>query len=126
MSNPELFALASLGLLNPASLAWELVPLSFVVDWIVPVGPFLEAMTAGVGIELSHAYRKEYTKSNFTMFWTYTPYGVSGTPDGQHVKNFASMRFDVGATVLIPLPWIRSGFNFTNLLTSLALIRQRI
>ncbi len=36
------------GVLNPAEIAWELVPFSFVVDWAVPVGDFLSAITAPV------------------------------------------------------------------------------
>lgn len=39
-----------LGLLNPASLAWELVPWSFVVDWVLPVGPMLQALSAPAGL----------------------------------------------------------------------------
>lgn len=35
----------SLGLLNPAVLAWELLPLSFVVDWAADVGSYLELIT---------------------------------------------------------------------------------
>lgn len=43
-------ALNQLGLLNPASLAWELVSWSFVVDWFVPIGPVLQALTAPAGL----------------------------------------------------------------------------
>lgn len=39
------------GLINPASLAWELVPYSFVLDWIVPIGSFLSALQAPVGLK---------------------------------------------------------------------------
>jgi hypothetical protein len=38
------------GLLNPASLLWELVSWSFVVDWFCPIGPVLSALTAPVGL----------------------------------------------------------------------------
>jgi hypothetical protein len=48
---PNLAALSALGLVNPLSIAWELVPFSFVVDWILPVGTFLEACTAPLGLE---------------------------------------------------------------------------
>lgn len=34
----------SLGLLNPLSVAWELVPLSFVADWFLPIGRYLEGL----------------------------------------------------------------------------------
>lgn len=43
-------ALNQLGLLNPAGLAWELVPYSFVIDWVLPIGPVLQALTAPAGL----------------------------------------------------------------------------
>jgi len=43
--------LNQLGLLNPASLAWELVPFSFVIDWVLPIGPVLQALTAPAGLD---------------------------------------------------------------------------
>jgi len=43
-------ALSQLGLINPLSLAWEIVPWSFVVDWFVPVGPVLQALSAPAGL----------------------------------------------------------------------------
>lgn len=39
-----------LGLLNPLSLAYDLTPWSFVVDWFVPVGNVLAAMSAPAGL----------------------------------------------------------------------------
>lgn len=33
------------GLYDPLSIAWELVPFSFVIDWFIPVGSFLESRT---------------------------------------------------------------------------------
>lgn len=37
------YSLAQSGVLNPENLAWELLPWSFVVDWALPVGDYLEA-----------------------------------------------------------------------------------
>lgn len=34
------------GLLNPLEVAWELVPLSFVADWFLPIGSYLAALDA--------------------------------------------------------------------------------
>jgi hypothetical protein len=42
--------LNQLGLLNPLGLAWDLVPYSFCVDWVLPIGPVLYAMTAPAGL----------------------------------------------------------------------------
>jgi len=38
------------GMINPASVAWDLLPYSFVFDWICPVGNVLMAMTATSGL----------------------------------------------------------------------------
>nr|UJQ85798.1 MAG: hypothetical protein 1 [Leviviridae sp.] len=35
--------LAKLGLTDPTKVAWELMPWSFVVDWFIPIGDYLEA-----------------------------------------------------------------------------------
>lgn len=42
--------LNQLGLINPVSLAWDLTPWSFVVDWFVPIGPVLSALSAPAGL----------------------------------------------------------------------------
>ncbi|DAD52029.1 TPA_asm: maturation protein [ssRNA phage Esthiorhiza.3_8] len=46
LENPLLQTLSSLGITNPAALAWELVPYSFVVDWFAPIGSWLSSMDA--------------------------------------------------------------------------------
>jgi hypothetical protein len=43
-------ALNQLGLLNPASLVWEITPWSFVVDWLLPIGSVLNALSAPAGL----------------------------------------------------------------------------
>lgn len=43
-------ALNQVGLLNPLSVAWELVPFSFIIDWFAPVGPMFQALTAPAGL----------------------------------------------------------------------------
>jgi len=40
-----------LGFTNPAALAWELLPYSFVVDWFIPIGNWLNGLDALVGVE---------------------------------------------------------------------------
>lgn len=50
MANNASYLLDSAGLVNPIDLAWELLPFSFVVDWFIPVGNTLQAMTAGYGL----------------------------------------------------------------------------
>lgn len=52
ISNPNLDLANRLGLVNPASVLWEAVPFSFLVDWFLPVGDFLRSFTDFLGLEL--------------------------------------------------------------------------
>lgn len=51
VQNPNLYLANTLGFVNPANVAWQLVPFSFVVDWFVPIGKFLSNYTDLVGIK---------------------------------------------------------------------------
>lgn len=74
-------SLNQLGLLNPASLAWELVPWSFVVDWLVPIGPVLSAFTAPVGLNFVNGSISNRVSSG----GPYTHWRVR--MDGEHTFN---------------------------------------
>lgn len=66
--NPDLFLLNQLGLINPASVAWEIVPFSFVIDWFTQFGSSLNAMSDWVGLEVRDPYQTytlKATKHNF-------------------------------------------------------------
>ncbi len=43
---PSISGASLSGLLDPLSVAWELVPYSFVVDWFYPIGNYLEARSS--------------------------------------------------------------------------------
>lgn len=54
------------GLTDPLSIAWELVPYSFVVDWFIPIGQYLEARGMSHALEgtfvTSHKFSQYYGK----------------------------------------------------------------
>lgn len=80
--------LAQTGITNPLLLGWELFPYSFVVDWFVPVGTYLESLTAFDGFSLIDGRSGKTQKTWVT-----------------YSHNYA----DSGKT---PYPWSRSG-SFT-------------
>lgn len=45
-----------LGLLDPEVVAWELIPFSFVADWFLPIGAWLEARAFAKKVEGSFVY----------------------------------------------------------------------
>lgn len=55
VDNPALFLNQTLGLINPALVAWELVPFSFMVDWATDIGTFLSAMTDFLGLAITRS-----------------------------------------------------------------------
>lgn len=56
VTNPNLHQAARLGLINPISVAWELIPFSFLVDWFIPVSNFLNSWTDFVGLTFKNPY----------------------------------------------------------------------
>jgi len=66
ISNESAFLASQLGLVNPATVAWDLIPYSFVVGWFVNVDQVLQAMTGFVGLNLWGAYSTESQESTFT------------------------------------------------------------
>lgn len=49
LDNILLQQFSSLGLTNPVAILWELVPYSFVLDWLLPLGGWLSVMDASLG-----------------------------------------------------------------------------
>lgn len=53
VTNPNLALAEQMGLINPAVVAWEVVPFSFIVDWFIPVGDYLANYSFGAGMSLT-------------------------------------------------------------------------
>lgn len=62
--DPRFATLESIGLINPLSVAWELVPLSFVLDWFIPVGGYIENVFAPQGLKFIAGYTYCKAKSS--------------------------------------------------------------
>lgn len=86
----ELHQLNAGGFVNLAEVAWELVPLSFVVDWFVPIGDWIASLSSLVGLSVTDAgysvARSTTTRVSYDGF-QFTPYpggtwSVSGFDEG--------------------------------------------
>lgn len=56
LSDANLAYLTGLGLENPLYLAWVAMPMSFIVDWLVPVSDWLSAISAPLGLTFVSGY----------------------------------------------------------------------
>lgn len=61
--NPNAYLAANLGLANPALVAWDAVPFSFVVDWFVPINKYLAAFDSRIGFTLANAFQTHSVKA---------------------------------------------------------------
>lgn len=59
-------------LLNPLSIAWELVPYSFVVDWFLPIGDWLNVLDATVGKSFQRGTSSVRVQEVTTLFDTHS------------------------------------------------------
>jgi len=92
VSNPNLALASQCGVVNPLSIAWELVPFSFVVDWFVNVGDFLNTFTDFAGITLVNPHRTIFTRwmktHNIASVYNYNSPLTSGPPNYYSFQKF--------------------------------------
>jgi hypothetical protein len=123
IANQTRYDLNRLGLLNPWEIAWELVPLSFVFDWFMPVGNFLSSFTASLGTVFKTGYTTTWLENNFTA--KYPPFGNVGFHSGKMASvNYRtkSMRRSLLTSFPIPIPYFDPNLDISKILSGLALI----
>lgn len=81
VDNPNLWLANQMGFVNPASVAWELVPFSFVVDWFVNVGDILASYTDFAGLSIENASTTVFStgETQYSGTWDY--------PNGSIIRN---------------------------------------
>lgn len=114
----------SLGLVDPLTIAWEVVPYSFVVDWFVPIGTYLSAFSIipklrGRFITTSRLAQKA------GPFKKINPFALE-TDKGKTERWFNTIR-QVSSSLSLPTPTFNSlpkALSPKHLLNGVALIHQ--
>lgn len=127
-TNDLLQVMSSFGITNPALLAWELTPYSFVVDWMLPVGDFLDSLDAMLG------YGPAWTSISTLekVSWIHE-LGYSASPDGlitydrsgkgsKQVVNLTRQAYD--SVPLAQAPRFRNGATLGRMANALSLLAQ--
>lgn len=76
ITNPNVSLLSDLGLVNPASVLWEAVPFSFVVDWFANVGQVMSSWSMLAGKAVANSSTTVFQKID----WENASYGVVPGP----------------------------------------------
>lgn len=120
---PALTAFDSLGLTNPFLLGWELIPFSFLVDWLIPIGQAIQGLSASVGISFLGGSETTYTKTSLLVKHIPYPIFVDGTPISSRIESLTTFREKYNR---MPFPrlYIKSPFTLTRTVTALALLRK--
>lgn len=129
IDNTYVDALNRLGLINLASSAWELMPYSFVIDWLAPIGDMIKAVSTRTGIVYKGGYIGTKTVSDFTVTrkgikgygWPDDDLKPKGTLPSARFSNVCYWRVPLND---MPLPgfYIKSPFSTKHTASALSLI----
>lgn len=111
------------GVTDPALVAWEMMPYSFVVDWFYPVGSYLQHRSTFDGIEITRSsVTMDYTSN---WFGSQPPYGdgwSGATCSGiLKIKQRNYRTFSTSP----PNPFLKNPISTDHFFLSLALLRQQ-
>jgi len=115
---------ASLGLMNLGLVAWELVPYSFVVDWLLPVGDFIQAQTAFSGTtfkEGCHSYHHSWKGEHHQTEYRGAPADLHATCEGAYMKRTLLTGLP-STTKILTVATPDELMNWDKVITSLALL----
>lgn len=72
--------LAQSGITNPIALGWELVPFSFVVDWFLPIGPYLDSLQAWNGLSFVSGWvsQTRHQETFYNCYYSGPQYAADG------------------------------------------------
>lgn len=128
VSDETVANLSQWGLIDPLSVAWELVPFSFVLDWAYPVGEFLKALHAAEGLTFIGGTVSWRVESSIQATWR-RPHPTTSLV----CTNFGQAEFKSRAVfrnILTSFPspnlYSKSPFSTTHLLDAIALIAGAI
>lgn len=122
--DPYRHTLASLGLLNPGAVAWEVLPGSFIVDWALPIGKALSALDATVGVEFVRGtVSSKYTVNNdaFSHGSTQTGWTYDGAASA-HAERTLVTRDPLAGFPLPRLPRFKNPISPTHIANAIALL----
>jgi hypothetical protein len=124
--------LAQTGFTNPLNLGWEVLPFSFVVDWFVPLGPFLETLSAWDGLKFVDGSVTDFSRE--TVFSSVGFAGITPSAPGQQfqdISRWSRKTIHLSRSLLneMPTALMPSGFNnglasITHATNALALMRS--
>lgn len=99
----EVDSIALSGLLDPMSVAWELLPFSFVADWFIPIGNYLQARSLNSALKGTYV-RTITRRSELRTDDSETNIYTTLENPGVRVDKVVSVTRTVDTSLAVPLP----------------------
>lgn len=129
--------MSKLGVFNPAEIIWELVPWSFVVDWVLPIGNYLRHLTNDTGLVFKRGSRTTTVTEQIVSKLAYTEKDPRTIPKYWDSENWNS--WDISQTKTsktktrtilstppkVAFPNFKNPLSNTHVFESLALLYQQ-
>ena len=120
--------IANTGLLNPLSVAWELVPYSFVADWFLPVGSYLNNLDYDLGLRFLKGWITTKTLVSGhveSLGGTHSSGATTQTWSGGYISCEVSgiTRQGMGSFPAVPYPRWKDPISLSHALNAIALLR---
>jgi len=118
---------ALIGLTDPMSLAWEKLPYSFIADWILPVGDYLDASALSKSLTGTYTLSRieKYKVSGIVSKYRFNDILVPGNP----YREWGTVSREILSELNVPLPEFKGReqiASWTHATSSIALLIQAI
>jgi hypothetical protein len=127
VTNPTLHELSSLGLLNPLEIVWEVMKYSFVVDWFLPIGPWLSSLTGSAGTDFVTGTVTQFSKLTFRgsqVKETSINYVFDGKSEPQFKGSWILLKRTCLTTSPLPGLYVKNPMSALHVANAIALLAQ--
>jgi hypothetical protein len=125
--------MSELGISDPALLAWELLPYSFVVDWFLPIGKYLSSINYTSGLSFKTGYVRQFSSNVWMSKITGNKFHVNGPP--AYTQTFFAAPYSLSRNIWLSrtrlnaapsptLPQLKNPLSPTHMLNGLALLTK--
>lgn len=130
VDDPRLVMLKEIGFTNPLALAWDAVPLwSLLIDWVYPVGQFLDLLDYDLGLTWKGGAFTSFTRRNVSFDAAKVRYLPTSNWSVGHSTPNEDIVFERYPYISPPQPAppsLRNPFQVTRAVSAVALLRQRL
>lgn len=122
VDNTKFKTLSQLGITNPALVAYESIPYSFVLDWIIGIGDFLSTFDALVGVkDLQFVESAKFVRSSTQSNLYSAPGSIAGVG---FIREIRTRRSGVKTNLSVLPPSFEPMVNLRRGMNAIALLRQ--